>query len=229
MQKTNAKGAKCRTSSEQAEGAIRAKIIAGKFVPGQRLVEIDLMEELDVSRGMIRAIFRKLESEGILEITKNRGASVKKLSRQEFNDTVEVLHEITCLATRLVAKRFREPEIQRALKKSLDIARAFENDMDKHGLVQDYMLENVRFWGCIGNLSGNSVLQKQRERLQLPLLRLQTQGLILNSAQPKWIVKHLELIEALLNGEARSANSLAIQAQKGVWQAMQELPDSAFS
>ena len=222
------KKAPMNNSSADAEAAIRLQIVEGRLVPGQRLVEIDLMRELDVSRGQIREIFRKLESDGIVRIEKNRGASVKKLSRQEFIDTIEVLGAVTILAVEKVARRADEPKVQRAIKRSLEVARKFEDELDQHTMVQDYMNENVRFWGCIGSLTGNKVLEDTRARMQFPLLRLHTQSLLLKTSKTDWIFKHPELLQAILDSDVKKAIKLTSMAQKGVWKAMSSLPDSAF-
>lgn len=216
------------SSLNETEAAIRQAITTGKLVPGQRLVEIDLMTEFNVSRGHIRKAFRNLESEGIITIEKNRGASVKKISRQEFLDTIEVLNEITRMSCKKVALRANEPTVKKELKKSLQITRTFENELSKHNKVQDYMQHNVRFWGCIGALSGNPVLEAMRIRLQLPLLRLHTHGLMLSSSRSDWVVNHQELLQALIEGDVRKSDKLVAEAQKSVWKAIMELPDSVF-
>lgn len=208
--------------------AIRQGIMDGRFAPGQRLVEIDLMNELEISRGKIREVFRALESEGVVSIEKNRGASVRKISKQEIEDTFEVLETITLLAVVNVARRSSEPAVRKALEQSLKIVTEFDTELDQHILVQDYMKENVRFWGCLGQLSGNAVLEATRTRLQMPLLRLQTQGLVVRPNQREWISLHREILMALLDGDAAKARKFAVKAQQDVLHAMLSLAESAY-
>lgn len=217
-----------KNTVETALAAIREGILEGRFVPGQRLVEIDLMNELGVSRGNIREVFRILETESIVLIEKNRGASVRKISKQEIQDTFEVLETISTLAVEKVAKRSKDPEIRKELEKSLKITKKFDTEIDQHAMVKDYMEENTRFWGCIGELSGNAILQETKNRLQLPLFRLQLQGIVVRSHKNEWVTHHQDMLVAILEGDIRKARKLAIKAQQDVLHAMLSLPDSAY-
>jgi DNA-binding GntR family transcriptional regulator len=158
----------------------------------------------------------------------HRGASVRKISKREVRDTFEGLEAITLLAIDKVAERFDEPHVKTALGESLEIALNFNADIAKREFVADYMEENVRFWGLLGALSNNPVLEEVRNRLQLPLLRLQTQGLVVNSHRSDWITMHHEILLALLEGDAKRARKFTILAQHDVLKAMLNLPNSAY-
>ena len=47
--------------------ALKRRIISGTYKPGERLVELQLAEELNVSRTPIRLAFEELTKEGLLE------------------------------------------------------------------------------------------------------------------------------------------------------------------
>ena len=55
-------------------------ILAGRYAPGQRLIEADLTRDLGVSRGPLREAFRKLTAEGLIESVPNKGAVVRRLA-----------------------------------------------------------------------------------------------------------------------------------------------------
>jgi len=80
---------------DEALALLRSDIQQGRFAPGQRLIEIDVMQHLGISRGRVREVFKRLESEGLVQIDKNRGASVRKASREEVENIFEVLEEIS--------------------------------------------------------------------------------------------------------------------------------------
>ena len=50
---------------------LRNGIAAGRFAPGQRLVESELTAELGVSRGPLREALRQLSAEGLVEIVQS--------------------------------------------------------------------------------------------------------------------------------------------------------------
>ena len=63
-------------STEFAAEQIRQAIIAGKFKPGDRLVEQHLTDMISVSRHPVREALRLLAREGFVELRRNRGALV---------------------------------------------------------------------------------------------------------------------------------------------------------
>lgn len=63
---------------EVAAEALREAIVTGRLVPGERIKEIPLAEQLGVSRGPIREAMRLLAHDGLLTIVPNRGAIVPK-------------------------------------------------------------------------------------------------------------------------------------------------------
>lgn len=218
-----------RSNSACAVDHIRRGIMEGRFVAGQRLIEIDLMNELNISRGNIREAFRNLESEGIILIEKHRGASVRKISREDMINIFEVLAAIALASVKKVAAKVDESKTRKALEESLTIAINFRQELSQHYLVQDYMSENARFWGVLSLLADNSVLEETKQRLQVPLYRLQLQGLVVSSFKLKWITLHEEILSCLLSGDAETAKNHAIEALNEVRDAMLALPDSAYS
>ena len=63
---------------------LKISILQGRFVPGQRLVEADLMRELGVGRDSIRNALRHLVAEGVVTLQAYKGASVRKVTRRDL-------------------------------------------------------------------------------------------------------------------------------------------------
>ena len=55
---------------------LRSLILGGHYAPGDRLGEVELAETLNVSRTPVREALRRLEAEGLVEVTTNKGARV---------------------------------------------------------------------------------------------------------------------------------------------------------
>ncbi len=90
---------------ERAYHAIRQDIAAGRYLPGQRLVEADIAERAGVSRTPVRQALRWLEREGVVQIEKRRGASVRALSAQQIADLYELRAQLEAFACQLAARR----------------------------------------------------------------------------------------------------------------------------
>ena len=56
---------------------LRLAVIEGALTPGQRLVETELAEQFNASRGAIRQALLVLENERLVIRPRNRGASVR--------------------------------------------------------------------------------------------------------------------------------------------------------
>jgi DNA-binding GntR family transcriptional regulator len=90
--------------------ALRALIIEGTLAPGARLNERALCDRLRVSRTPLREAFRVLASEGLIELTPNRGAQVVALSEQDVQDAFELMGALEALAGELACARITADE-----------------------------------------------------------------------------------------------------------------------
>ncbi|MBC7781909.1 MAG: GntR family transcriptional regulator, partial [Proteobacteria bacterium] len=69
---------------------LRSAILGGVFQPGERLIEADLCQRLDVSRASLREALRMLAAEKLITIVPNRGPSVASISWEEAEQIYEV-------------------------------------------------------------------------------------------------------------------------------------------
>lgn len=76
-------------SSELAE-AVRSMITEGRIRPGQRINEVHLAREFDISRTPLREALSRLESEGFLEVRPRYGFFVRRLTASELSELYEV-------------------------------------------------------------------------------------------------------------------------------------------
>lgn len=95
---------------------IRERILNGDLVPGQRLVEAEVRELLNTSRGTVRAALEDLAHEGLIERIANRGARVRVVSLSEALDIVEVRMAVEALCVARAAERITDAEIKELRK-----------------------------------------------------------------------------------------------------------------
>lgn len=93
-----------RSLSDEVVDRLREAIISGAMPQGERLREETLAETLQVSRGPIREALTKLEREGLVAISPNRGATVARLSREDLDEVYSLRFAMESLAVRLSAK-----------------------------------------------------------------------------------------------------------------------------
>ncbi|MBQ8418657.1 MAG: GntR family transcriptional regulator [Phascolarctobacterium sp.] len=92
--------------------SIRQAIIDGTFSPGERLMEIQLADEMGVSRTPVREAIRKLELEGFVVMIPRRGTYVADISIRDITEIYEIRTCLDELAAGLAAERITDEELE---------------------------------------------------------------------------------------------------------------------
>ncbi|MEZ5669094.1 MAG: GntR family transcriptional regulator [Alphaproteobacteria bacterium] len=123
-------GQRHQSLNDMVTAALRDAILAGRFKPGERLVEDRIARMFGVSRNPVREALKTLRSEGIVEIAPRRGASVAALSVDEAREVIELRAALEGLCARLAARRCT-PEAGRRMAEILRAgeAAASRNDL----------------------------------------------------------------------------------------------------
>lgn len=139
---------------------LRQGILMGDLAPGQRLMEIQLANQLGVSRTPIREAMRMLELEGLVVMIPRKGAQVAKISQKGLYDVLEVRSALEDLAMELSCKRITEEELAQlrnaienfkmAVKKK-DITQIAEQDVALHDIIYA-ATKNDRLIALLSNL-----------------------------------------------------------------------------
>jgi DNA-binding GntR family transcriptional regulator len=94
----------------QVRDALRAAIFGGEYLPGERLVEAQLSERFGASRFTVRAALQDLAGEGVVEVRRNRGAHVRKVSLAEAIEITEVRMVLEGLVAARAAERVTDEQ-----------------------------------------------------------------------------------------------------------------------
>ena len=94
---------------------LREAILEGELKPGQRLMEVQLAEQLGVSRTPVREAIRKLELEGLVIMLPRKGAYVANMSLKDIIDVLEIRASLEGLAASLAAQRMSSDDIDLSL------------------------------------------------------------------------------------------------------------------
>lgn len=141
------------TAEERANQAIVELIIEHKYLPGEKLFEADLAQELGMSRTPIRNALRKLAAEGFLEMQANRGCSVPFLTLEDMEKLFKFRADLEGFAAYEAAQRITESEIQE-MQKLLEM----EKNIYSQANALSYNNVNERIHNGIINASGNTYL-----------------------------------------------------------------------
>lgn len=213
----------------ELEAFMRDGVLDGRLVPGQRLVESDLMVELGASRWEVREVLRRIEVDGLIGIERNRGAMVRKISRKEVLDVLDILDTLSVFAIEQCIARMDRAATRKLIAQSLNASRQFRSESARRGQAQDYLYENARFWQTLAEAADNPTLAGVKFKLQMRLFCIQRQGLDVEATRDQWIALHEELLGAILERDTRRAVRLAREASDDVRAAIMALPDVAFA
>ena len=97
-----------QSTGEDTYRQLRRLIVEGQFNARQRLIEADLIEDLQVPRMAVRQALARLEHEGLLEKQAGRSAIVRQVSLEELEEIVEARVALESLAIRRAAE-IRDP------------------------------------------------------------------------------------------------------------------------
>ena len=91
---------------------LRSAILEGKLKSGQRLMEVQLAEQLGVSRTPVREAIRKLELEGLVVMLPRKGAYVANISVKDLMDVLEIRASLEGLGASLAAEMLLKKDIE---------------------------------------------------------------------------------------------------------------------
>ena len=133
-----------KTASEQIYSRLRDMIERGELKPGMRLIQRDLAAQLNTSNIPIVEAIRRLEHDGLVVSSPNRGAQVINWSVDEMESAIIIRSALEQVAARLCAVRATSE--QRAKLKDLagrfkecamdgDVEGCLKNDANLHALI----------------------------------------------------------------------------------------------
>ncbi|PAU80951.1 GntR family transcriptional regulator [Halovibrio salipaludis] len=130
--------------SEQIAQHIGRQIITGALRPGERIQELKVAGELDVSRGSVREALLILERRHLIRIYPRKGAVVSGMTPELVNSLYDIyLNLLEMLADRFMAQRTESDE-QPLLQAIRQLCRRLSGDPAEVGEVIDGGLEVMR-------------------------------------------------------------------------------------
>jgi len=184
--------------------AIRDAIINGSLQPRERLMEIQMAEELGVSRTPIREALRKLELEGFIVMVPRKGAYVADLSFKDIADVFEIRAALEGLAAGLAAERITEEELEEMERLLVEKMEAIAN-YDIPRLVEVDTLFHELMYKASRNERLGAIISNLREQIQ----RLRKTSLSYPGRMKDSLNEHKKIAEAIQSRDVQLARQLA--------------------
>lgn len=145
---------------------LKRQIMVGEIAPGTRMMEVELADEMGVSRTPVREAIRKLEKEGLVSIEPRRGAYASDISIKDMVDVLEVRQDLEGMAAALASLRITEEE-----KEDLEKIVQEYTDAVESGNISEIIKYDEAFHKYIVSISGNKTLVQMVSQVQDLALR----------------------------------------------------------
>ena len=158
---------------KQVVESLRTAIFDRCFAPGDRLVERELCEMLDVSRTLLREALSQLEAEGVVQIIPHRGPIVAVYTAEDAKSIYEVRAALEEMAGRCFVERATESEC-----KALETAFAEMKRSCTSKLGADHLTVKAKFYAALTTGAHNPVLVEMLRLIhgRVSMLRATTLG-----------------------------------------------------
>jgi DNA-binding GntR family transcriptional regulator len=137
-------------------------ILNHRLLPGQRLVEREIIEQLGVSRATVREAFRQLAADGLVQMQPQRGASVMSVSAQD----AQALYDARAALEVLLVARFVECADQAAIDRLtvavFDLGVVADTGSDAAAILE----ARTGFYAALSDGAGTPVITQLVDGLQ---------------------------------------------------------------
>ncbi|MET8049673.1 GntR family transcriptional regulator [Streptosporangium sp. NPDC005286] len=183
--------------------SLRGLILSGHYEPGDHLGEVELAEARGVSRTPIRDALRRLQAEGLVEITANKGARIVVYPRADLETIFELRARIEGLAVRQAVAVATEQDIAGLH----ELATTLAEHAGRRDVEAVYRL-NADFHQALVRLGGSQVLAQSISSLVHSPVLLRTYGAFDSEAMRRSVNHHIEIVAAVRAGDPEWAEAV---------------------
>ena len=183
---------------------IAEAIVRGDFLPGERMSEVVLAEQLGVSRSPVREALRQLRNDGLLVYEARKGMSVASVDAKEAADFYEYRTLLQCECIRQATLCLTSSAIQELSSTIEEMKVACESDH-----LHEYLHLVSRFYEVIEEACPNEVLAENVRSLSFRSMRFRSVSIRIPGRMDASLKNHQELFKALVAQDQISAVDIA--------------------
>lgn len=183
---------------------LKMQILTGAIIPGTRMMEVELADEMGVSRTPIREAIRKLEKEHLVTIEPRRGAYASMISTEDMVEILEVRQDLEGLAAYYAASRMKPEQME-----DLKAEHQLYNEAVEKGDMQEMIKHDTRFHRIIVDSCHNKILVQMIEQLQELVLRFRYIYYDNFKRAENMPEEHEVILEAIASGDEEKARAAA--------------------
>jgi len=190
---------------------LKNAIITMDLAPGERLIEQNISQKLQVSRTPLREAIKLLEFEGFLKKNVSGGVTVSDLSIKEIQDIYEMERLLEKVAVEYIAKNWQKEDLDRLERIVSQIKNGYQREKNSKDKISDKYLKeynelNVKFHFEILNIYDNSLFINTYKNFEGKHLRYT--HISFSNDKKRFLSaskEHMELFELIKKREAKKA------------------------
>lgn len=194
---------------------LRNKIVEGKIKPGERIIEKDYAELMNISRTPVREALRKLETEGFVQCIPRKGALVSEFSIKDILEIYAIRQALEELAIKSCIQNITEKEINKLVQLTEEM-----DFCDKKGDIETVFAVCKKFNDTILTASKMPRLKNLIDTLQEHLEKFRRITMAKSERRKDAIQEHKEILKAIIDKDEEKAEKLIgehLEASKNVF------------
>lgn len=195
-----------RTLGDHVTAQMREAILTGRLKPGQRIVEREIAEAMQTSRGPVRDALKALENERLVARYPHKGTFVVWLNRRDLEEVYSLREAIESLAVDYVIKDATPEQIDTLDRLVEAMAVQARRDYTQFEATEI----DLEFHHTLCQISGHRRLLRAWEALnpQIRMLVLQHRTLLPEDFRQTGVEWHRQIVVALRERNAAAARDL---------------------
>ena len=184
------------TQSDQAYHEIRDAIMYSRLKPGERLIETEACSVFEIGRTPFREAIRRLQMEGYVDITPNKGAVITGVSIRDIEEIYNIVAVLEGYAAETAALNTTEEDIKKL--KSFHEQLIVAGQQKNH---RDWLEKNSLFHAYIPKVADNLHLSKMISSLRDKIYRYRYIAITIPGHIQEYIASHQDILEAISKRE----------------------------
>jgi len=146
--------------------SLRDAILDGRLKPGQKLVERELCELLDISRTLLREALQQLQAEGLITSEMHKGPSVALIGIEEVSEIYDIRQALEAMAARAFARKATDEQVRALREQCENLKQPEATHSPRDMLIAKGGFYAVLFEGS-GNPVASAILKQLNNRMML--------------------------------------------------------------
>lgn len=181
---------------------LRSNILEWRVLPGERLVENEIADKLEVSRNTVREAIRRLCLEGLLEVKPQRGTFVTQLNLEKDDDLRFMRASMECA---LLRESIEEQRFMPLHIKMLENSIQLQKQAVQLGEFQKFCDYDEKFHALLIDVNGRQYAKEYVSQAMLYLARIRYIAIQTDDKPISIVQEHERILEAIVHNDVAAA------------------------